>query len=106
MIKSNDENKNIQDEKKNVNIIALKGPTSLGLVRLWNDSDENKKIAIVNGRVDRPESMNVYRITGASIPTDGELKVIKSSGVTNGSAGVIYLTIPANGFLVISDKPV
>ena len=81
-----------------------------GHLRFWKHGGaivgDGRKIAIVNGRVDRPSQMNVFRLTGASIPEDGELKVIDPTTTVNGAVGVVYLTVPANGFLVVSDKPV
>ena len=90
----------------NMAITALKLPDGSWTYVAVNDSEKAKKIAIVNGRVDRPSQMNVFRLTGASIPEDGALKVIDPTTTVNGVAGVVYLTVPANGFLVVSDKPV
>ena len=90
----------------NMAITALKLPDGSWTYVAVNDSDSAKKIAIVNGRVDRPASMNVFRVTGASIPESGELKVIDSSSSINGSSGVVYVTVPSMGFVVLSDKTV
>ncbi len=90
----------------NMAITALKLPDGSWTYVAVNDSSSAKKIAIVNGREDRPSQMNVFRLTGASVPEDGALKVIDSTTSVNGVAGVVYLTVPANGFLVVSDKPV
>ena len=87
-------------------ITALKLPDGSWTYVAVNDSSEAKKVAIVNGRADRAENMNVFRLTGASIPEDGALKVIKSSGAVNAMSGVVYLTVPANGLVVVSNKPV
>ena len=91
---------------KNIAITALKLPDGSWTYVAVNDSDETKKIAIVNGRADRAQDMNVFRLTGASIPEDGALKVINSSGTVNAKTGVVYLTVPAKGLVVVSDKTV
>ena len=91
---------------KNMAITALKLPDGSWTYVAVNDSSEAKKVAIVNGRADRPQEMNLFRLTGASIPEDGALKVINSSGTVNAKTGMVYVTVPANGFVVVSDKPV
>jgi len=113
MIKSNDENKNIQDEKKNINIIALKGPTSLGLVKLWNDSDENKTESKYNISVvgDPSEAIAKFASSDADIgllptnmasilynKTSGNLKVAAIS-----TLGVLYIVSNDNSIKNISD---
>jgi alpha-galactosidase len=88
----------------NMAITALKLPDGSWTYVAVNDSDETKKIAIVNGKVDRPEEMNVYRVSGSSIPESGELKTIQSNATVNGKSGVVYLTVPANGYVLVSNK--
>lgn len=113
LIKSNDENKNIQEEKKNVNIIALKGPTSLGLVKLWNDSDENKTYSKYNISVvgDPSEAIAKFASSDADIgllptnmasilynKTSGNLKVAAIS-----TLGVLYIVSNDDSVKNISD---
>ena len=87
-----------------VAVTALKLPDGSWTYVATNNDTVAKKVAIVNGRADRASVMNIYRVSGASIPTDGELKIVDSVGEADVAAGVAYVTIPAKGFVVLSDK--
>lgn len=95
------------DSKKaddNMSIVALKLPDGSWTYVAVNDGETAKKIAIVNEREDRAGEMSLFRVTGASIPEDGALKTIEASSTVNASAGVVYATVPAMGFIVLSNK--
>ena len=113
IIKSNDENKEVKDEKTKVNIIALKGPTSLGLVKLWNDSDENKtdnkyNISVVG---DPSEAIAKFASFDADIgllPTNmASILYAKTSGNIKITAistlGVLYIVSNDDSIKDISD---
>ena len=87
-----------------VAITALKLPDGSWTYVATNNDTVTKKIALVNGRADRAEAMNLYRVSGATIPSDGALKTIEASSTVDVSGGVAYFNIPAKGFVVLSDK--
>ncbi len=69
-----------------------------------NNPTDSKKVAIVNqqGKIDG--KMKLHRMTGASIPESRELKLLDVDSEVDASSGVVHFTIPARGFVVLSNK--
>ncbi|MBQ9482370.1 MAG: hypothetical protein IJU84_09410 [Clostridia bacterium] len=97
---------NYDDGDDEVCITAFRLPDGSWTYAAANIGGGQKKIALVNGRADRPSSMKIFRLTAASTPSgaDAELKIIDKYGDADASGGVAYFTIPANGIAVLSDK--
>lgn len=87
-----------------VSIAALKLLNGKWTYFATNSGTSSKKIALVNGRADRPDSMGYIRLTGASIPETGERKVPVPSSTVDTRDGVAYFQLPAKSFVVLSDK--
>lgn len=93
-----------EGESDDVCIAALKLPDGSWTYFAANNGGAAKKIALVNGRADRPDSMAYIRLTGSTVPASGERKVpLPSSAVQTGD-GVAYFNLPAKSFVVLSDK--
>lgn len=67
---------------------------------------KQKRVAICNGRADRPSEMKLFKLTGGSTPSGEEavLKIIDSSETVNCANGICYVTIPSNGIVLLSNK--
>ncbi len=94
----------IVSEDYDVSIVAFQLPGGEWTYMVVNKSNEAKKVAIVNGRADRPESMNAYRITEASIPEDRAVVLPEAYTSVSTKDGVAYVNIPACSFTVLSNK--
>ncbi len=94
----------VETEGDDVNMVAFKMPDGSWSYMMANNGEENVKIAVVNKRADRPGDMNVYKLTEARMPENRELKTIAKSETVNAENGVVYVTLPARSFVVISDK--
>jgi hypothetical protein len=94
----------IESEEADICITAFKLPNGSWSYMMANSSNSSKKVAIVNGRSDRADMMDIYKMTGSLIPEDGSLSLIESSSQTDASSGVVYVNLPANSFIVISNK--
>ena len=68
-----------------------------------NTSNEIKKIAIVNKNA-KLSKMNCYKVTESLIPEDRNCLPFESYKEIDASSNVAYLSVPANGFLVVSNK--
>lgn len=68
-----------------------------------NTATETKKIAIVNKNA-KISKMNCYKVTESLIPEDRNCQPFESYKEVDASNNVCYLNVPANGFLVVSNK--
>ena len=91
-----------QDDK--VIMTAYKLPDGSWSYMCVNNDTVSKKVGIVYGGIDRADSMNVYRITEASIPEDRAVVLPSAYTSVNTSGGIAYVTLPAKSFTVLSDK--
>ncbi len=69
-----------------------------------NNPTQSKKVAIVNEQATIQGKMKLHRMTGATIPEDGALKLIDVDSEVDVSSGVAHFTVPASGFVVLSNK--
>lgn len=94
----------IESSDPNVCAVAFKLPDGSWSYMAANNSGTNKKIAIVNTREDRPQKLNVYKLTGSSYPEDGALELIGKSSEISCENGVSHIVLSPNSFVVMSDK--
>ncbi|MCI5744731.1 MAG: hypothetical protein MR270_00370 [Erysipelotrichaceae bacterium] len=91
------------DVDRYITAVAFELPDGKWSYMIANNSSDTRKIAIVNqnGNIDK---MNCYKVTESMIPEDRNcepFEAFKEITVTN---GVAYLSVPANGLLVVSNK--
>ena len=84
--------------------VAFELPNGAWTYILVNKGTTERKIAIVNQLESRPGNMNLYRITEDVIPEDRACVLPGAVGTVSAESGVAYLTVPANGMLLVSDK--
>lgn len=89
---------------EDVNATAFRLPDGSWSYMLTNNGLSNARIAIVNTKKDKPDKLNYYKMTGSSIPENRELKTIEASSEIDSSSGVAYVVVPAEGFVVLSNK--
>ena len=94
----------IASEDENLCATALRLPDGSWSYFAANTSNSEKNIAVVNVREDKPSAMNVYMMSESGLPDDGKLLTIPSSSQLDASSGVAYVSVPANGFVVVSSK--
>lgn len=94
----------ISSSDPDVNMTAFKLPDGSWSYMMTNNSDETKKVAIVNTRADRAKILNVYKLTEARLPENRELKLPAASSTEDTSGGVVYISLPAKSFVVASNK--
>lgn len=87
-----------------VNMTAFKLPDGGWSYMMTNNSEEIRKVAIVNTRADRAVGLNIYKLTEARLPENRELKLPAASDTADASAGVVYITLPAKSFVVASNR--
>ncbi len=99
-----DDYSNNQD--KDVCMVALKLPDNSWTYVMANIGQETKKVAICNSFDLNISSLNQYRLTPASTPFGSEatIKLIEKSKDIETLNGVSYVSIPANGIIVLSNK--
>ncbi len=86
-------------------IVAFKLPDgSWTYLAANNNATESKKVAIVNQQDSIAGKMKLHRMTEATIPEDRGLKLIDVDSEVDVSSGVAHFTIPAKGFVVLSNK--
>lgn len=83
---------------------AFKLPDGSWTYLLANSSKKTQKVAIVNEREDRPETLAQYRMTGSSLPEDGALELIAKTGDVSAKNRAVHVTLAPNSFVVLSDK--
>ena len=83
---------------------AFKLPDGSWTYLLANSSKKTQKVAIVNEREDRPETLAQYRMTGSSLPEDGALELIAKTGDVSAKNRAAHVTLAPNSFVVLSDK--
>jgi len=83
---------------------AFKLPDGSWTYLLANSSKKTHKVAVVNEREDRPETLAQYRITGSSIPENGALELIAKTGDVSAKNRAAHVTLAPNSFVVLSDR--
>ncbi|MBQ7165004.1 MAG: hypothetical protein IJR61_06710 [Clostridia bacterium] len=92
------------DRDPDICCVAFNLPDGSWSYYLANSGSSGKKIAIVNALANRPARMNCYKITEAGIPEDRACVLPSAYTQIDASDGVAYVTVPANGFVVVSDR--
>ena len=92
------------DEDRDIAIVAVELLDGSWSYYIANTSNESKKIAVVNTLSTHPQQMNAYKVTESWIPEDRACVLPESFKVIDASNGVAYVTVPANGLLVVSNK--
>lgn len=92
------------DEDGDITMTVFELPNGKWTYLIANSGTQNKKVAIVNTKEGHPTKMNYYKITEAWIPENRDCVLPEASSEIDATAGVAYITVPANGFVVVSDK--
>ena len=85
-------------------LIGFKLPDGSWSYMIANNGAGSKKIAITNGKIDRPDSMSAYKITESLIPEDRAVVLPDAYDTIETAEGVAYVTLPAKSFTVLSNK--
>ena len=94
----------IESEDQDVLLIGFKLPDGSWSYMIANNGAGSKKIAITNGKIDRPDSMSAYKITESLIPEDRAVVLPDAYDTIETAEGVAYVTLPARSFTVLSNK--
>ena len=87
-----------------VSMIAFQLPDGSRSYMMANCAGAAKKVAVVNAVSDGPKKLDAYKVTEALIPSDRAVELPAAYDNVDASGGVAYVTLPANGFVVLSDK--
>lgn len=87
-----------------VSMIAFQLPDGSWSYMMANCAGAAKKVAVVNAASDGPKKLDAYKVTEALIPSDRAVELPTAYDNVDVSGGVTYVTLPANGFVVLSDK--
>lgn len=91
-------------ESDDIMMIAYKLPDGSWTYLIVNNGKTSHKAAIVNGRKDRPDSLSAYKLTESAIPEDRACVLPEAYDSINTTKGVAYINLPANSFVVLSNK--
>ncbi len=94
----------IVSEDYDISLVAFHLPTGEWTYMIVNKGKEAKKVAIVNGRADRPERMDAYQITEESIPKDRAVVLPTAYTSVSTKEGVAYAEVSACSFTLLSNK--
>lgn len=94
----------LTSENENICAVAFKLPDGSWSYMIANNSSSSKKVAVVNERSDAPNSLNKYEVRGSTLPENASLTLIEKSGKINTKAKVAHVNVPANSFVVLSNK--
>ncbi|MBQ7923698.1 MAG: hypothetical protein IJ329_00170 [Clostridia bacterium] len=89
---------------KDVMLVAFQLPDSSWSYMIANNSAETQKIAIVNERTDRPQTLQTYVVTESGIPENRAVALPNSSGEINAENGVAHIELAPKSFTVLSNK--
>lgn len=92
------------DTEGDVMAVAFKLPDGSWSYMLVNKGETGKKVAVVNTNADRAGKMQCYKVTESSVPEDRACVLPESYKEEDASDGVVYLTLPAMSFTVVSDR--
>ncbi len=92
----------VMTEDENLCMVAFELPDGSWSYMIANDSTVTKKVSVVNGL--SAADMNYYLMSESTIPANREVKPISSSAVVKKADGAYNVEIPANSFVVLSDK--
>ena len=93
-----------EDEDRDIAICAFQMADGSWTYFIANTATTAKKVAIVNQLEGHPSTMECYKITESWIPEDRAAVFPESFKTIDASSGVAYLTVPANGLLVVSNR--
>lgn len=85
-------------------ISSMKLPNGSWTYFISNKAGEAKKIAIVNENDGAPTSLNAYKVTESGIPTDRACTIPEKYSTVECYGAVTYITVPAESFVVLSNK--
>ena len=94
----------IASSAEGVSAVAFKLPDGAWSYMLTNSSSSTKRVAVVNTRDDRPKKLNLYRLTGSSVPENGALELIAKSDEISAENMAAHAILSPNSFVVLSDK--
>ena len=94
----------ITSKDENVCMIAFELPDGSWSYMMANDSTDAKKVSIVNAAKNTPDEMSLYLVSESNIPVTREVKPLTSLLTLEKEDGAYNVEIPANSFIVISDK--
>jgi hypothetical protein len=92
------------DTEGDIMAVAFKLPDGSWSYMLVNKGESSQKVAVVNLNENRAGAMNCYKFTESAVPEDRACVLPESYKTEDASDGVVYVTLPAMSFTVISDK--
>lgn len=94
----------IQMVNDEIMMVAFELPDGSWSYMIANNATQTKRVAIVNNNVNKPKSLNAYKITESLIPEDRACVLPEAYTTVNSSGGIAHVSLPAKSFTVLSSK--